>query len=259
MELHNKGASYCAINTAKSALFSTISVINHPEWHKHEAVCKFMKGIWKSAPPTPKYTKTWNVDKVIRYIKTHLANNVSLSLKQLTIKSVFLVAITSGQRGQAIHLMHLDNLTKCENKLVFNFPGVMKDSKIGKHNTQLIINRNPDTEVCPFSAMECYLQQTENLRKSNEVWISVKKPHKSVTRQSISRYIKEMLVLAGIPDYGPHSTRMASTSKAHKSVGLSTILKTASWSSQENFIKYYCRETEEEEPSALFAEAVLSV
>ena len=116
MELHNKGASYCAINTAKSALFSTISVVNHPEWHKHEAVCKFMKGIWKSAPPTPKYTKTWNVDKVIKYIKTHLANNVSLSLKQLTIKSVFLVAITSGQRGQAIHLMHLDNLTKCENK-----------------------------------------------------------------------------------------------------------------------------------------------
>ena len=55
-----------------------------------------------------------------------------------------------------------------------------------------------------------------------------------------------------------HSTRMASTSKAHAmGVGLSTILDTAGWNSENNFVKFYKRDIGTKEES--YADAVLDL
>ena len=176
------------------------------------------------------------------------------------MKTAFLIAITSGQRGQAIHAMNLDYVSKLEDQFIFSFPGILKESKVGKHNTPLIVNKCKDEEICPFAALDYYLKTTESLRTSNAVWVSIRKPHKALTKPSLSRYIKDMLQKAGIEKYGPHSTRHAATSKAHKSVGLQTIIRTASWASGTNFKRFYLRpcEEEEEQPARAFSTAVLS-
>ncbi|KAK3101648.1 hypothetical protein FSP39_005188 [Pinctada imbricata] len=68
------------------------------------------------------------------------------------------------------------------------------------------------------------------LRTSDELFISTMKPHKGVSRDTISRWIKTILCLSGIniAVFTAHSTRAASTSAANKAgVPLKDILKYA--------------------------------
>ena len=69
------------------------------------------------------------------------------------------------------------------------------------------------------------------------------KQHKAASKSTVSRWVKMVLLKAGIdPSFGPHSTRTASTSKAKLGGGgisLETIMKTAGWSSSSVFAKFY--------------------
>ena len=59
-----------------------------------------------------------------------------------------------------------------------------------------------------------------------------------------------------VSEFSPHSTRAASVSAAHRaSVNLDDILKTAGWSSECCFAKYYKPKVK----ASSFANAVLSV
>lgn len=74
-----------------------------------------------------------------------------------------------------------------------------------------------------------------------KLFLALKKPHLSVSTGTISRWLKDMLRMAGISNkFTAHSTRAASTSAA-KSKGASVreILKAGNWSRESTFNKYY--------------------
>jgi site-specific recombinase XerD len=77
--------------------------------------------------------------------------------------------------------------------------------------------------------------------------ISTQKPHKAVSHQTISCWVKHILIKAGINNkYGPHNTRAASTSAARlRGVPLTTIAKTAGWKGAETFAKFYNKTIQE--------------
>ena len=100
--LQDKGLSYSAINTARSALSTVVSIPGCLTFGTHPLVTRFMKGIYEKLKPQPKYTQIWDVSKVLTYLAT-LKPNSSLSLKNLTLKLVMLLLSVSSQRGQAIH------------------------------------------------------------------------------------------------------------------------------------------------------------
>ena len=74
------------------------------------------------------------------------------------------------------------------------------------------------------------------------VLITHGKPHRSASDNTISRWTREILTLAGVDTnvFTPHSCRSASTSKA-KAVGISRsdIMKKAGWSRDSTFKKFY--------------------
>ena len=68
-----------------------------------------MRGVYNLRPFIPKNVVIWDTKKVLDFLeKWHPAKN--LSLRQLGIKTVLLCLLVSGQRGQTIHLMCLENL-----------------------------------------------------------------------------------------------------------------------------------------------------
>jgi hypothetical protein len=67
-------------------------------------------------------------------------------------------------------------------------------------------------------------------------------PHKNVTKDTITRWIKVILNRSGISTkiFGSHSIRSASTSKAkYNAVPIDEILKKAGWSNVKTFAKFY--------------------
>ena len=91
-----------------------------------------------------------------------------------------------------------------------------------------------------------------------QLFISYVKPHRSVTRTSIARWIKLIMQKSGIDVsiFQPHSTRSASTSTAfQQGVSVPDILKKADWSNASVFHRFYNRPR----VHADFAQAILSV
>ena len=101
----------------------------------------------------------------------------------------------------------------------------------------------PDVCLCVVKHLEQYIYQTQDKRSTEkQLLISFQKPHKAVSVDTISRWIKTVLQQAGIDTkvFGAHSTRSASTSAAKaNSVSLETIMKSAGWSQESTFTKYY--------------------
>lgn len=91
------------------------------------------------------------------------------------------------------------------------------------------------------------MKRTAVFSTNSQLWVGLVKPHKTVGKQTLSRWFKELLKRAGIDTYvfTRHSTRMASTSKDNAmGAGLDTILKSAGWASASNFQKFYNRDTQ---------------
>jgi integrase len=78
------------------------------------------------------------------------------------------------------------------------------------------------------------------------LFISYLKPYKHITSTTKARWIKLFLIKCSITEFGAHSTRSASTACVFEA-GLSVIdiMKTADWSQQSTFSKFYKRHTVE--------------
>ena len=98
--------------------------------------------------------------------------------------------------------------------------------------------------LCVVRTFQEYLKRTATLRKpgNDKLFVTSLRPHRPISRDTASKWVKKMLRLAGIDlsMFTAHSTRSASTSAAlAANVPLETILKTAGWTKESTFRKFY--------------------
>ena len=149
-KLQLEGSSFSAVNTAKSALATFVTINNSVNWTNHPTLIKFMKGVFKINPPKPKYNITWDVNKVIVFISKNFENNQKLSLKELTLKTVMLVTLISGQRAQSISELDLELCHKNETRYIFHYNSNLKTSKPGNYNFSIEVNKFTQPVICPY-------------------------------------------------------------------------------------------------------------
>lgn len=257
--MFKEGKSYSTINSARSALSHHIVLSDckpETDFGKHPLTTKFMRGVFKLRPSVPKYHNIWDVKVVLDVLRNWV--NTDITIKNLTLKCVTLLALTSGQRVQTLSVLLLDNMQVYSNKIVFVIDAVLKTSKPGTMNVIEIFKFVDDCTICPMSCLQSYIDRTKFLRDvtCKSVFCSFVKPYKAVTSQSISRWICEVLREAKVPiQFKAHSTRSASTSKAAKHLDINCILQTVGWRSEVTFGKFYNKVITEEEGS--FSNVVL--
>lgn len=248
-KLYNKGLGYSAINTARSALSSVI-ITDQATVGNHPLVKRFMKGVFNKRPALPRYNTTWDAGQVLSTVgKWSPASG--LSLEKLTRKLLILMLLLSAQRGQTITLLDIRNMSpkvlmNTTGRVAFTLGDPLKTSTNRNHTGQLVFKSYPpDRTLCVVRYLAEYLKRTEGLREgTTSLFISYKKPHKAVGRDTISRWTKKTMEEAGInlDIFKPHSTRAASTSTAmSRDVPLETILRTAGWQKETTFTKFYSK------------------
>ncbi|WAR23039.1 hypothetical protein MAR_036708 [Mya arenaria] len=191
-----------------------------------------MKGVFASRPSKPRYTYIWDVDIVLLYLKK-LSPVKHLSLKDLTLKLVMLMALTQAARVHMLHLLNFKCYKKLKSEYVLQFNGHLKQSRPG-HNVDCVLFRAypPDRRLCIYTVLKEYLSRTSVLRhngNSGKFFMSYVKPHATVTRDTIStRWIKTVMCRAGInvKDLGSH-------------IPIADILAKAGWSRESTFRKFY--------------------
>ena len=254
-KMFKKGLGYSCLSTARSALSTYISIDGVP-LGQHQLVKRFMKGVFNLRPSLPKYEVTWDTNIVLAFIKK-LSPVRKLDLKMLTLKLVTLIALLTGQRCQTVHAIDLKDTTITKRHVKFRIKKLLKHSRPGKHLSELCIKAYaPDRRMCVVTVLNEYIKRTSSVRNSDQLLISYVKPHKPVTKATVARWIKQMLLLSGVDTeiFSAHSTRAAATSRAKFcQVPFDTILRTAGWSGDSTFTKYYNKDISQE---GLFAKTI---
>ncbi|CAG2190553.1 unnamed protein product [Mytilus edulis] len=223
-------------------------------------IIRFLKGVYNLRPSEPRYSETWDVSKVFNFLRK-LSPVKYISLKDLTLKLVMLIVLSTACRTQSLFLLCLDNLVKGKDSYTLFYSGLLKQNRPGfnVHFVELFAYP-PDRRLCVFTVLKEYLMRTAQARgNSQKLFISYVKPFKAVSRETISRWIKTVMSKSGInlKSYSSHSARSAVVSKAfHNLIPVECILRRAGWTSEKTFAKFYKKPIESDEQR--FQRAVLS-
>ena len=206
----------------------------------------------KMKPSFPRYIVTWDVGIVLNFLsKWHPKE--SLSLKQLTLKTVALVALTSSDRAQSLHALRVDHAHVSPEGLTFVIPTILKHSKRGSPASKVVCVTWDAPELNVADYVLYYMSKTlkfrlkawnKNKEEVKQLFLSYR-TGRPVAKASISRWVREVMDLSGIDitTFAPHSTRGASISEATKRGATpKQILSQGNWSNLGTYQRFYNRE-----------------
>ena len=247
--LFKEGLQYRTINTIRSAISMTHNHIEGLPMSQHPLVSRLLRGIYNIRPPQPRYSTTWDVDVVIKYLQS-LGENDTLLLKTLTQKlallMALLMALVGANRVSELQALDLWYRTYRPEGVCFQLPTLSKKRKAGVPPKQFTFGAFPnDSRLCVMSCLWQYEAVTLEHRESDPrnpqlLFLSYIKPHKPVTSQRLANWLKEILGKAGIDTgisvFKAHSVRGASSTAASvKGVLIEDILRTTDWSTDSTF------------------------
>ena len=175
--------------------------------------------------------------------------NSQLTLKELSIKLVVLLLLVTSQRGATILALSADRLEFEEDNAIFRLDKLLKHNQVWDPLDLIVLRSyHRDKKLCIVLLLKSYLRRTRDLRGSyRQLILSYSKPHKPISRDTLSRWTLLMLRLSGIDisKYKSHSTRGASTSRARAlGIPLNAIMKHAGWKAATSFANYYNKKIE---------------
>ena len=243
-ELFEKGLEYRTIGTHRSAISAFHDPIENIRVGNHPRVSALMSGIFNKRPPQPKYPFIWDVETVLDFLRK-LPGNDLLSDKLLTLKVSMLLSLLSASRVSEIINLRVDYLTKHSSVHTFAIPHSKKTCRRGKepHPNLKFYNFPGDSKLCVCKAIDSYLER-RNIWGFGESQFLVGhiKPHKLVSPSTVSRWLGQVLAMAGINTdvFRAHTTRSASSSKAEVTgVSFTDIIKQGHWSQASTFQRFY--------------------
>lgn len=240
---------YGALNTYRSAISLYHDRVDGLPIGSHPDIKSLMAGAFNLKPPKPRYTITWDVNKVLIFW-FEAGPNAGLCRKLLSFKLVSLLALCFAARGHELKLLDLSAVSSFHDKLVFHLLVPTKTSrKQKKLKTFELPKYGYSSNLDPVICFESYKALTDALRSesNNSLFLSYREPYKPVGTATLARWLKETMKLSGIDinTFKAHSTRSAATSKVgYAGLSIQEICKLGDWSNAKTFRRFYCREIE---------------
>ena len=145
----------------------------------------------------------------------------------------------------------MSNMVLNELSVTFIPTEKLKHSWKGKPLDKFEYRSYRDKKLCIISCLREYLtsQDKHVILNTDQLIITLRKPFRGSSIDTIMRYVKDIFILNNIIDFSPCSWRAASTSKA-KNIEVSTdeILKQGCWKNPKNFFIYYDKVITEHAP-----------
>jgi len=155
-----------------------------------------LKGVYNERTPLPRYSSFWDVGAVLRYIQKWGAND-SISLRQLTLKLVMLMALTRPARSVDLSKLDISNRFFIVSGVLFKPQNLSKQCRPSKPLADFFYPRYTDDEtICPVVTLLAYEARTLEFqdlsaKKRTLLFLSWIGKHKPVTSCSSYRQMAE--------------------------------------------------------------------
>lgn len=262
--------SVTAIKGYKSAIASTLRVLSTWDLRWEDQITPLFRGMLLERPRPVHNTPKWDLSVVLKVLMRHPFEPMSISsMKYLTLKTVFLVALATAQRRSELHALSFKKLAFREGgEVILAFipgflaknqgpaasrPPVTIPSLSGTISYDL-----PDRTLCPVRALKFYINRTKppGIRQGRErLFLSYKEGNKrEIAAATISRWIVETIRLSyntlktssdlrALANISAHEVRALATSWAnYRGVALQEVVSAACWSNHSTFSRFYLRD-----------------
>ena len=238
---------------------------------KDENLTRLLDSFHRDRPRGRRGIPSWNLSLVLHQLtKAPFEPLKESSLKHLTFKTVFLLALGSGKRRSEIHawlhknIRHQSDWSKVS---LYPSPGFLSKNQLAKEGPDSVapvvipalapsLDRSlkGDRSLCPVRALRYYLDRTADPRQNKElVFVSFKKGFdKDISPATISSWIKQTVVLCyelsdqealTLHQVKAHDVRAFAASKAFQSgISLDQILSACHWKSHNTFTQFYLKD-----------------
>ena len=238
---------------------------------KNDNLTRLLESFHRDRPKGRRGVPSWNLSLVLHQLtKAPFEPLREASLKHLTFKTVFLLALGSGKRRSEIHAWQHKNIrhqADWSKVSLFPSPSFLSKNQLAKEGPESIAPvvipalaptldkpLKSDRSLCPVRALRYYLDRTSDLRQYKElVFVSFKKGFdKDISPATISSWIKQTVILCyELSDHQAHTlhqvkahdVRAFAASKAFQSgVSLEQILSACHWKSHNTFTQFYLKD-----------------
>ena len=271
----DKGLAIATLRSFKSAIASChrgfcdgSSVTNS------QFLTRLMKSFFLKRPPTKTLLPAWSLPAVLRALASAPFESLhKASLRLLTLKTAFLVAIALGHRVSLLRALCVDPghlRWEASGVRLIPRPGfIAKNQSMTSGSVEIFLipaistlsSVEEDKVWCPVRTLKWYVDRTKSRRTSSSLFVATIAPHKGVATSTIANWLVECIKMAGADAIladrvRAHDTRAVSSSWAlFNGASLKKIQQTAFWSNPNSFISCYLKDVLVGEAS--FATAVL--
>ena len=199
---------------------------------KDDNLTRLLESFHRDRPKGRRGIPSWNLSLVLHQLtKAPFEPLREASLKHLTFKTVFLLALGSGKRKSEIHAWQHKNIrhqSDWSKVSLFPSPSFLSKNQLAKEGLESVApvvipalaptldkSLKSDRSLCPVRALRYYLDRTSDLRQHKElVFVSFKKGFdKDISPATISSWIKQTVILCyELPDRQAHTLHQV---KAH--------------------------------------------
>ncbi len=253
--LMNVGLEFNSINVYRSAISRFHFGVDGLPVGKHPLVSRFMKGVFNVKPTVKVLLPSWKLDVVFDVLqKPPFEPLAEASLKCLTLKTVFLVAITTAKRCSELQALgRVEPYIRIEKKSVRlrTVVGFLpKTARPGHLGNDIVIPSfcKKNKLLCPKRALQYYLSASGFGDHKDHLFVAFGGRQKGspVSKRTISGWLVKLIKLAyatkrePVPKIKAHSTRAMSTTWAlFNKASLQDIMRAADWRSSRTFGKFY--------------------
>ena len=228
-----------------------------------------MKSFVRDGVRSKKRVVAWDLKLVLEFFKSgKFASWDDLSAKELTLKTVFLVALASGKRRGELHALTREGVKRShgtqEGMLLHPSPSFvskthLKTGGLGALKPVFIPKLRTDevssSFLCPVECIDQYINRSAAYRsvKQKQLFIPWQEGcTRDVRPATVSGYIKKAILLAyqdsndeflSSLQVVPHTVRHVATSlNAVRNFSMEDILRAGAWSSPNSFISHYLQD-----------------
>ena len=238
---------------------------------KDDNLTRLLDSFHRDRPKGRRGVPAWNLSLVLHQLtKAPFEPLRKASLKHLTFKTVFLLALASGKRRSEIHawlnknIRHQADWSKVS---LYPSPSFLAKNHLAKEGPECVApvvipalaptldkSLKEDRSLCPVRALRYYLDKTQDLRMGKElVFVSFKQGfNKDISPATISSWIKQTVVLCydlsdqdsfTLHQVKAHDVRAFAASKAFQGgISLDQILAACHWKSHNTFTQFYLKD-----------------
>ena len=237
---------------------------------KDDNLTRLLESFHRDRPKGRRGIPSWNLSLVLHQLtKAPFETLREASLKHLTFKTVFLLALGSRKRSE-IHAWQHKNIrhqSDWSKVSLFPSPSFLSKNQLAKEGPESVapvvipalaptLDRSlkSDRSLCPVRALRYYMDRTSDIRQDKQlVFVSLKKGFdKDISPATVSSWIKQTVILCyELSDHHAHTlhqvkahdVRAFGASKAFQSgVSLEQILSACHWKSHNTFTQFYLKD-----------------